>query len=249
MPLEDACPAVPIFQLRCYVLAAAVYFTHPLLNTKCSLWQLGHFPREGPQSDLGIAMHPTTLQQWWLVQWWAEQYTHVWLLPMLFMLWPQSRQSQYLLSELMVLYISTQYYTPADFMPFSIQPCPGLLLFTTTSTDDAAISPVCLLSLTVTLFASHHTCVGITSPLFSSSNSSHIFCRPSVHLPSTIYDKLHESSAIPIAHYQLQQILRWRQSFLQWWWCPITAQASPLVHSVVKLQWSPRWHSSWHWWL
>jgi len=51
------------------------------------------------------------------------------------------------------------------------------------TTDDVAIPPFCLLSLMARGFASHRTWAGIISPSFYASNSSCIFCRPSVPFP------------------------------------------------------------------
>jgi len=98
-------------------------------------------------------------------------------------MWPHPQQSSLLLSGLSFVYVSTQYHTPAAMMPFLIKLCATLLLFRTKTTDDAAIPPLFLLSLIVRGFASHLTWVMITIPSFSNSNSSRIFCTPSVPFP------------------------------------------------------------------
>jgi len=54
--------------------------------------------------------------------------------------------------------------------------------FTTKTTDDAEISPFCLLSVMLWGFASHRTWTGITTSSFSAWISSRIVCRPSVPL-------------------------------------------------------------------
>jgi len=81
------------------------------------------------------------------------------------------------------MYVSTRYHTPAALMLFLTSPSAALLPVTTKTTDDAVISPFCLLSLMVQGFASHRTWVGIVMPSFSASNYSRIFCRPSVPFP------------------------------------------------------------------
>jgi len=68
-------------------------------------------------------------------------------------------------------------------MPFLTRPYAALLPFTTKPTDDAANSLFGLLSLMVWGLASHRTWVGIVMPSFFASNSSRIFCRPSVPFP------------------------------------------------------------------
>jgi hypothetical protein len=59
---------------------------------------------------------------------------------------------------------STQCHTPAAFMRVLINFCMPLLPFTTKTTDDAVISPFCLLCLMVRVFPSHCTWVGIATP-------------------------------------------------------------------------------------
>jgi len=98
-------------------------------------------------------------------------------------MWPHQQQSSDLLSGPSCVYVSTRYHTPAALMPFLTKLSVTLLPFTTKTTDDAAISPFCLLSLMVRGFASHLTWAGITMPSFSASNYSRIFCRPSMPVP------------------------------------------------------------------
>ena len=105
------------------------------------------------------------------------------LLPHLFSMWPHPQQSSHLLSERTFVNASTWYRTPAALISFFIQLCAICLHFTTKATDDAAISLFCLLSQMVQGFVHHQTWVGITMALFSASNFSPIFCRPSVPFP------------------------------------------------------------------
>jgi len=68
-------------------------------------------------------------------------------------------------------------------MPILTKRCATLFHFTTKTTDDAAISLFCLLSLMVRGFASHRTWAGIATPSFFTLNSSRIFWRSSVPFP------------------------------------------------------------------
>ena len=77
----------------------------------------------------------------------------------------------------------TRYHTPAALVPFFIMLCATFLPFMTKTTDDVAISPLCLLSMMVRGLACHRTWVAITMLMFCASSSSHIISRPSVLFP------------------------------------------------------------------
>jgi len=81
------------------------------------------------------------------------------------------------------MYVLTPYHTPAVLMRFLTKPFATFLPYTTKTSDNAAISPFCRLSLMAWGFASDHTWVGIVTLSFSASNSSRIFCRPSLPFP------------------------------------------------------------------
>jgi len=181
--LVDAHPATPIFLLCRATSAASVFFQHLLLNTIWFPLQSGHFSSVWQLSDPCFAVHPTPCHLWSLVRWWPEQQPHFGLLPHLFSMWPHPQQSSNLLSGSVYVYLSTRYHTPASSMPVLKKFCATLLPFTMKTTDDAAISAFCLLSLMVQGFASDHTWVGLTIPSFTASNFSRIFCRRSVPFP------------------------------------------------------------------
>ena len=105
------------------------------------------------------------------------------LLPHMFSMWCHPQESSHLVSAPSVVYVSTRYHTPAALMPFLTKFSATLFPITTKTTYDVAISPSCLLSLMVWGFASHLTWVGFTIPSFYASNSSRIFCSPSVPFP------------------------------------------------------------------
>jgi len=83
------------------------------------------------------------------------------------------------------VYISTLYHSLAMLMPFLTTTCAILLPFTTKTTNDTTKYPFYHLYPMELGFTRHHTWVGNVAAWFYASNSTHIYCSPSV--PFSIY--------------------------------------------------------------
>jgi len=97
-------------------------------------------------------------------------------------MWPHPQQCTHVLSGPTFMNGLTRYHTPAALIPSLTSLRATMSPITTMTTDDAEISPWCVLSLMLWWFASYCTWMGITTPPSSTWISSRICCRPSVHL-------------------------------------------------------------------